>query len=101
MVWPSERARAGPQSHARAFEVYKIIETLGEGAKMEVTKILGESPKKSHDRCDHIFERESFYEMLNLRTFYLFIGKGGHGGHSGHRILYYFLLLYFQNSKRI
>ena len=35
---------------------------------MEVTKILGESPKKSHDRCDHIFERESFYEILNLKT---------------------------------
>jgi hypothetical protein len=99
VVWPLERAHAGPQSHARAFEVYKIIETLGEGAKMEVTKILGESPKNSHGRCDHIFERKSFYEILNLKTFYLFSEIGGQGGHR--ILLYYFLLLYFQNSKRI
>lgn len=33
-VWPLQRAHAGNQSHTRAFEVCKIIETLGKGTKI-------------------------------------------------------------------
>ena len=57
--------------------------------------------EKICDHCDHIFERESFFEILNLKTFYLFSEIGGHGGHSGHRILYYFLYIFKIVKERI
>ena len=58
--------------------------------------------KKAVTTATIILKEKVFYEILNLKTFYLFSEIGGHGGHRGHRILlYYFLLLYFQNSKRI
>ena len=54
----SSGRHAGNQSHARAFEVYKIMETLGEGANMEVTKILGGADQKNLMTAVTTFFRE-------------------------------------------